>query len=193
MTPPRLLIVALVFGISLAPLAAAQSPAKVSRIGVLTPGSLPLGPLEAFRQGLRDLGYVEAQNIAIEWRFAEGKNERLPDLAGELVRLKVDVIFAINTSAAQAPKNATRTIPIVIARVADPVRSGLVASIARPGGNVTGLSAITDELTPKRLQLLKEALPGVSRVAVLWNSGNPGVALVKREMELASPQLGLQL
>jgi putative ABC transport system substrate-binding protein len=136
---------------------------------------------------------MEGRNLKIEWRFAEGRNERLPQLANELVRLKVDVIFAINTQAAQAAKSASGTIPIVIARVADPVRSGLVASLARPGGNVTGLSAITEELSAKRLQLLKEILPSAVRVAVVWNSGNPGVAIVLREMEAASPQFGLQL
>jgi putative ABC transport system substrate-binding protein len=136
---------------------------------------------------------VEGRNLKIEWRFAEGRNERLPQLASELVSLKVDVIFAINTQAAQAAKSASGTLPIVIARVSDPVRSGLVASLARPGANVTGLSAITEELSAKRLQLLKEALPKAARVAVVWNSGNPGVAIAVRELETAGPQFGLRL
>jgi putative tryptophan/tyrosine transport system substrate-binding protein len=139
------------------------------------------------------LGLSMAPHLRIEWRFAEGRNERLPQLASELVSLKVDAIFAINTQAAQAAKSATGAIPIIIARVADPVRSGLVASLARPGGNVTGLSAITEELSAKRLQLLKEAVPKAVRVAVVWNSGNPGVAITVQEMEAASPQFGLRL
>ncbi len=177
-----------------APLAFGAQPAgKIYRIGVLSPGSSPPGLLDAFRDGLRDLGYVEGKTIAIEWRFAEGKNERLAALADELVRLKVDVIFAVNTPAAQGAKKATTAIPIVIARLADPVKTGLVPSLSRPGGNITGLSSITDEVAAKRLELLKEALPGVSRVAVLWNAGNPGHPHVVKAMELAGPQLGLQL
>jgi putative ABC transport system substrate-binding protein len=166
---------------------------KLSRVGVLSPGSLPLGSLDSFRQALRDNGYVEGQNISFEWRFAEGRNERLPELAKELIGLNVDVMFVINTQAAQAAKSATATIPIVFARVSDSPRTGLVASLARPGGNITGLSNIADELGGKRLELLKETLPHVSRVAVLWNSGNSGVALILKEMELASPQLGVQI
>ena len=194
----RLTVITLAIPVALpllvVPLAAEAQPAgKIALVGVLSPGSQPLGLLEAFRQGLRERGYVEGRNLKIEWRFAEGRNERLPQLASELVGLKVDVIFAINTQAAQAAKSASGTIPIVIARVADPVRSGLVASLARPGGSVTGLSAITEELSAKRLQLLKEALPKAVRVAVVWNSGNPGVAIVVREMEVASTQLGMQL
>ena len=127
--------------------------------GVLSPGSLPLGPLEAFRQTLREVGYIDGQNITIEWRFAEGKNDRLPQLAEDLVRLKVDVIFVINTQAAQAAKKVAGTIPIVFARVSDPTRTGLVASLSRPGGNITGLSNVADELGGKRLELLKETLP----------------------------------
>jgi putative ABC transport system substrate-binding protein len=171
----------------------AQPAERVYRIGVLSPGSPPPGLLDAFLDGLRDLGYVEGKTVALEWRFAEGKNERLTALADELVRLKVDVIFAVNTPAAQAAKKATAAIPIVIARLADPVKTGLVSSLSRPGGNITGLSSITDEVGAKRLELLKEALPGISRVAVLWNAGNPGHPHVVRGMELGSPQLGLQL
>lgn len=171
----------------------ARQAGKIALVGVLDAGRRPLGLLEAFRQGLHELGYVEGQNLMIEWRFAEGRNERLPQLARELVDLQVDVIFAINTQAAQAAKTASESIPIVIARLADPVRSGLVTSLAHPGGNITGLSSMTDELSAKRLQLMKETLPKAVRVAMIWNSGNPGLAIVAREMEVASPKLGLQL
>jgi putative ABC transport system substrate-binding protein len=156
-----------------APLAAeAQQAAKVARIGYLA-GNLAGGPhvTEAFRQGLRDLGYVEGRNVVIEYRDAEGKFERLPALAAELVALKVDVIVAANNLAALAAKHATRTLPIVFAAVGDPVGSGLVTSLARPGGNVTGLSMLAQELVGKRLELLTQAVPGVSRVAVLWQPG----------------------
>jgi putative ABC transport system substrate-binding protein len=173
--------------------AEAQSSGKLALVGVLYPGGQPLGPLEAFREGLRERGYVEGRNLKLEWRFAEGHNERLPRLARELVSLKVDAIFAINTQAAQAAKSTSETIPIVIARVADPVRTGLVASFAHPGGNVTGLTSITEELAGKRLQLLREALPKAQRVAAVWNSGNPGFAATLREMEAASPQFGLKV
>jgi len=176
-----------------APLARGQPAGKVYRIGVLSPGFPPPGLLEAFRDGLRDLGYIEGKTVAIEWRFAEGRNERLAALADALVRLKVDVIFAVNTPAAQAAKKATTSIPIVIARLADPVGTGLVPSISRPGGNITGLSSITDEVAVKRLEFLKEILPGLSRVAALWNAGNPGARNVVRVIERAAPSLGLQL
>ena len=184
----------LVLAILATPLVVEAQPAKTMyRIGVLSPGASPPGPLEAFRDGLRDLGYVDGQTVVIEWRFADGKNERLPTLADELVRLKVDVIFAVNTPAAWAAKKATTTIPIVIARLADPVKTGLVPSIARPGGNITGLSSIAEEVAAKRLEMLKEVLPGVSRMAVLFNAENPGHIVVVRETERVSPQLGLQL
>ena len=173
--------------------AEAQSSGKLALVGVLYPGGQPLGPLEAFRDGLRERGYVEGRNLKLEWRFAEGHDERLPRLARELVNLKVDAIFAINTQAAQAAKNTSQTVPIVLARVADPVRTGLVASLARPGGNVTGLSSITDELAAKRLQLLREALPKAQRVAAVWNSGNPGLVITLREMEAASLKFGLKI
>jgi putative tryptophan/tyrosine transport system substrate-binding protein len=172
--------------------AEAQQPKKVPRIGVLSPGSPGPSPLlDAFRQGLRELGYVEGQNIAVEYRFAEANPEPLSDLAGELVRLKVDVILTINTAASDAAKNVTKTIPIVFTYVADP--GGLVASLARPGGNITGLTTLAAELSGKRLELIKEALPGISRVAWLWNSANPTATRVFRETERASPQLGIQL
>ena len=180
------------FALLAAPLAAdAQQAGKVWRIGVLSPGSPSPALLEAFREGLRELGYVDGQNIAMEWRFAEAKPERLAAVAAELVRLKVDVIFTINVPASQAAKNATKTIPIVFTWVADP--SGLVASLGRPGGNLTGLTSIAVELSGKRLELLKEALPGVSRVAVLWNSASPTATRVFRETESASRQLGMKV
>jgi putative tryptophan/tyrosine transport system substrate-binding protein len=144
-------LAALVLALLAAPRAAGAQPARATtyRIGVLSPGGPPPGPLEAFREGLRDLGYVEGRTIAIEWRFAEGKNDQLPGLADELVRLKVDVIFAVNTPTAWAAKNATTTIPIVIARLADPTKTGLVPSLAHPGGNIMGLSSIAEELATK--------------------------------------------
>jgi putative ABC transport system substrate-binding protein len=159
-----------------APLAAeAQSATKVARIGYLT-SNLSVSPHlpEAFRQGLRDVGYIEGRNVVIEYRDAEGKPERLPALAAELVALKVDVILAVSTPQALAAKQATRTIPIVLAFVGDPVASGLVTSLARPGGNVTGLTGLGPELVGKRLELLTQAVPGVSRVAVLWQPSGLG-------------------
>ena len=172
--------------------AEAQQSKKVYKIAVLSPGSPGPSPLlDAFRQGLRELGYVEGQNIAVEYRFAEANPEPLSDLAGELVRLKVDVILTINTAASDAAKNVTKTIPIVFTYVADP--GGLVASLARPGGNITGLTTLAAELSGKRLELLKEAFPGISQVAWLWNSANPTATRVLRETERASPQLGIQL
>jgi len=177
------------------PTAEPQPAGKVTPIGFLSPASSTTAPhvLEAFRQGLRDLGYVEGQNVVIEYRYADGRAERLPDLAGELVSLKVDVIVASGTPAPLAAKNATKTIPIVMASAGDPVGTGLVASLARPGGNVTGLSTLTPELGRKRLQLVKEVLPGVSRVAVLWNAANPYTVLLVRETEAAARTLGVQV
>lgn len=190
------LIVTLALGLFLAALAAdAQLPAKVSTIGYLEPGPLSAHPLEAFRQGLRDLGYVEGQNIAIEKRAAEGKPIRLADLAAELVRLKVDVIFAVSPPAIHATKNATRTIPIVFVGGADPVGDGLVASLARPGGNITGSTFFDPELTAKRLELLKEAMPRVAQVAALLNPDNPAsIGPVLQAMQIAakSMKVGLQ-
>jgi putative ABC transport system substrate-binding protein len=197
MAVPRLgLMVTMTLGLLAAPLAAQeQQPAKLSRIGFLATGA-PADTgvrLEAFRQGLRELGYVEGRSIAIEVRWAEGKVERLPDLAAELVRLKVDVILASSTPVALAAKNATRTIPIVFASAGDPVRAGLVASIARPGGNVTGLSLLAPELVARQLQLLKEAVPKASRVAVLSNPANPYTAVMVEETEAAARSLGVRV
>src|SRR5712692_7420435 len=186
-------------GLLAVPLAAeAQQAAKVARIGFLA-GNLAASPHppEAFRQGLRDLGYVEGRNVVIEYRDAEGKLERLPALAAELLALKVDVIFAAGgTRAALAAKQATRTLPIVFAGAADPVTSGLVTSLARPGGNVTGLSNLAPELVGKGLELLTQAVPGVSRVAILWQLGAIDERTEKdrlKQADVAARALGVRL
>ena len=183
-------------GLLATPLAATgQQPPNIPRIGFLRSGSLSTYATQvvAFRQGLRDLGYVEGQNVVIEFRWAEWRLERLPVLAAELVRLKVDVILTHGTPGPLAAKQATTTIPIVIAIVANPAGSGLVASLARPGGNITGLSLLWPELGGKRLQLLREVAPRVTRVAILWNAANPGIAATVRETEAAARTLGVQL
>jgi putative ABC transport system substrate-binding protein len=187
--------ITLVAGLAAWPLGArAQLPVKVWRIGVLSPGmSGESPPLQAFRQGLRDVGYVEGHNLVILWKFGEDSIDRLKILADEIIGSRVDVIFAINTSAAFAAKNATSTIPIVVTRVSDPIRTGLVASLSHPGGNVTGLTTISEELEGKRLELLREVLPRLARVAVLWNATNPGHSMNVLEMEAAAAQLGLQV
>jgi putative ABC transport system substrate-binding protein len=181
-----------------APLAAeAQQTAKVARIGYLATNLAAVPHLpDAFRQGLRDLGYVEGRTVVIEYREAKGKFERLPALAAELVALKVDVILAGGTPATLAAKRATRTLPIVFTAVADPVSSGLVISLAQPGGNVTGLSVLAPELVGKCLEQLKQAVPGVSRVAVLWQPGAVGEATERdmlKEAEVAARALGVRL
>ena len=189
------LAVVLAVGLTLAPLAGeAQEPGKIYRIGMLETTSMALNAanLDAFRQGLRELGYVEGRNFMIEYRSADGRRERFPELATELVRLKVDVILTRGTPAVMAAKNATGTIPVVMAASGDPLLSGVVAGLARPGGNVTGLSAIVVEVTGKRLQLLREVVPGVSRIAVLFDMGNPNNALQWKETEIAAPSLGVQ-
>ena len=181
-----------------APFAAeAQQAAKIARIGYLETNPVTSPHVhEAFLQGLRDLGYVEGRNLVIEYRDAEGKADRLPALAAELVALKVDVIVASGTLAALAAKQTTRTLPIVFSPAGDPVGSGLVTSLARPGGNVTGLSAFAPELVGKRLELLKQAVPGVSRVAVLWQPGAFGERTEKdilKRAEVAGRDLHLPL
>jgi ABC-type uncharacterized transport system substrate-binding protein len=176
--------------------AEAQQPKKVARIGFLTAASRAgyQHLTEPFLQGLRDLGYVEGQNISIEYRWADGNFERLPALAAELVGLKVDVIVAAVTQASLAAKAATATIPVVMVAVSDPVGSGLVASLARPGGNLTGTSAMTAETAGKPLGLLKETLPKISRVAALWNPANPVFqAAHLREVEVTAKALGVKL
>ena len=171
----------------------AQQAERIYRIGVLAPEVPPPGLLETFQDELRALGYVEGKNVAIESRHAGGKNERLATLADELVRLGMDIILAVNTQAAQAAKKATATIPIVITRVTDPVKTGLVDSFARPGGNITGMSNMLEAINAKRLQLLKEILPGLAHVAVLWDIGNPGATVVVDDMETVSARLGLDM
>jgi len=171
----------------------AQSAPQGHRIGILLHSGAPPGLLEAFREGLHELGYLEGKNISFEIRDAGGKSERLNALADDLLRFNVDVILAVNTPAAKAAKKATATVPVVITRIGDPVGAGLVASLARPGANVTGLSFMHTELSAKRLELLKELLPGVSRVLVLFNSDNPSHTPQIAEMEHASSQLGLTL
>jgi putative ABC transport system substrate-binding protein len=176
--------------------AAAQTPAKVPRIGVLSPGSPPPGPdpnLDAFRQGLRDLGYVEGQHILLEYRYADWQPERLPALAAELVQRNPDVIFTFTTPGVLAAKQATATIPIVMAVGGDPIGSGFVASLARPGGNITGLSNLAEDLVAKLLELLKEAVPGVSRVAVLSNPANPAHAAFRQVIQSAARTMGVTL
>ena len=176
-------------------IADAQQPTKVPRIGFLIAASTSANAArnEGFRQGLRELGYVEGKNIIIEWRSAEGKADRLPGLAAELVRLKVDIIVSGGPSTTRAAKEATSTIPIVVAQDPDPVGSGFVASLARPGGNITGLATLTPELSGKRLELLKEIVPRLSRVAVLGTSTRPGNAQELREVELAAGAFKVQL
>ena len=173
----------------------AQQPKKIVRIGYLSvlSSASDAARLEAFRQGLRELGYVEGQNLAVEPRYAEGKLDRLPDLAGELVRLNVDVIVAGGSTAIRATKNATKLLPIVMAHGSDPVALGYVASLARPGGNITGLTHLAPELGGKRLELLKDTIARLSRVAVLTDPGTGGHAPQMKELEVAAPALGLQL
>ena len=172
----------------------AQQP-KVSRIGYLGLSfpSANVARIEALRQGLRELGYVEGENIVFEWRWAEGKAERIPELAAELVKLKVDIILTGGSTATRAAKKATVAIPIVMSQDSDPVGSGFVASLAKPGGNITGLSSYAAELSGKRLELLKEVLPRLSRVAVLGNSTAPQNARALKDTELAADALGMKL
>jgi putative ABC transport system substrate-binding protein len=174
---------------------AAQQPAKVPRIGYLTQASLSgvSARTDALRQGLRDLGYVEGKNIAIEWRAADGNRERAQALAAELVRLKVEVIVTGGEGATRPAKEATSTIPIVMAQDGDPVFNGFVASLARPGGNITGLSTLAPELSGKRLELLKETIPKLSRVAVFGSSTRRDFAEILKEIERAAAALGVKL
>lgn len=175
--------------------AKAQQPSKAATIGYLAAGALAteMDRNEALRQGLRELGYTEGKNITIEWRFAEGKLDRVPALAAELVNLKVDIIVTGGGAATGAAKQATSTIPIVMTQDSDPVGTGYVASLARPGGHITGLTNYAPELTGKRLEILKEIIPKLSRVAVLGTSTVPGSAEMKKELELAAKALKVQL
>jgi putative ABC transport system substrate-binding protein len=178
-----------------APLAAeAQQTGKVWQVGVLLSRyGFKDGPPQGLRQRLRELGYVEGQNLAIEWRAAEGGYGRLSDLAAELVRRKVDVLVTDTAVATRAAMGATQSVPIVTALAADPIGDGLVASIVRPGGNVTGISLMLPELSAKRLELLKEAVPKASRVAVLWNPSTPWHTTMLRQLHGAAPSLRLEL
>ena len=193
------LALALTFGLLVATLdARAQQPAKIPRVGILFFG-FPASPSEpaplgrAFVEGLRNLGWVEGRNVMFEWRYAEGKTDRYPALAAELVALKVDVIVASSTPAAVAVKQATNTIPVVMVAVSDPVGSGLVGSLARPSGNMTGLSLLAPALSAKRLDLFKQAMPKLARAAVLWNTANAGMKLRFTETEAASRTLGVRI
>jgi len=191
------LTVVLALGILATPLAAgAQQAAKTPRIGVLVlrSASDSAPQLEAFREELRERGWIEGQNIVLEYRSGDGRLDRLPEHAAELVRLKVDVIFSPGTAETEAAQNATTTIPIVMATVGDPIGRGIIASLARPGGNVTGLSySVGWEIFSKQLQLLKEVVPKVSRIAVLGNPDNPHYGPALREAQVAGRSLGVQL
>ena len=187
-------IVTLTLSLLAVPLAAEAQPlGKVYRIGFLSTDPLPAPLWEALLDGLRERGYSEGQNLVFERRFSEGHAERFPELAAELVRLRVDGIIVTTTPAALAAKHATQTIPIVMTTAIDPVGGGLVASLARPGGNLTGLSVLAPELSGKRLELLKEIVPGMTRVAVLWNAANPANAAMWQETQATARALGLLL
>jgi putative ABC transport system substrate-binding protein len=175
--------------------AGAQHPVKVARIGYLghVSASVGAGTIQAFRQGLAELGHVEGKNIVIEWRHHEGKLDRLPALAADLVRLKVDVIITSGPPLTRAAKEATTTIPIVMAQDRDPVGNGFVASLARPGGNITGLSRLAPELSGKQLELLKEIVPKLSRLAVFGTSTTLGTAQELKDVELIAGALGVTL
>ena len=188
-------ILAAVMLLAVAVMAEAQQPKKIARIGYVfasTPAATAHN-IDAFRQGMRELGHVEGKTFVLELRYAEGRAERFPEIARELVSLKLDLIVAASDVTIAAVKRETQTIPIVMATSNDPVGTGLVASLARPGGNVTGLSLISPELSGKRLELLREVVPGVSRVAFLWNPDVRGAVLDYRETEGAAGPLGLQL
>jgi putative tryptophan/tyrosine transport system substrate-binding protein len=176
-------------------IAEAQQTKKVPRIGFLTGASAPsvAARLDAFRQGLRELGYVEGKNIVIEYRYAEGKSDRLSALAAELVRLKVDIIATGGPASTRSAKQVTVTIPIVMANDDDPIGSGFAVSLARPGGNITGLSTLSSEISGKQLELLKEAVPRLSRVGVLGDVIRPGIAQALREINVAADAFGVQL
>ena len=189
----RFLVVLTVFALFTP--AAAQQPKRVPRIGFLTGASAfsMAARVEAFRQGLHELGYIEGKNIFIEWRFAEGKSDRLPALAAELVRLKVDIIVTGAPTSTRAAKQATATIPIVMVSDDDPVGSGFVASLAHPGGNITGQSTLSPEISGKQLELLKEIVPKLSRVAVIGTATRPGIPQALREINVAADAFRVQV
>jgi putative ABC transport system substrate-binding protein len=187
--------VVLTFGLLAASLVAGAQPAgRVYRVGMLETRSTILNAanLDAFRQGMRELGYNEGQNLEIVYRSSDGRDERFPELANELIRLKVDLILTRGTPASLAAKRASRTIPVVLAAVGDPVGTGLVASLGRPGGNVTGLSYFNVEIYAKRVELLKELLPRITRIAGLFNMGNPVLPIQWKEVERATGSLGVK-
>jgi ABC-type uncharacterized transport system substrate-binding protein len=186
-----ILLGSMLFGLCLP--VAAQQPAKVPRIAWLTGGNIPPDRREAFRLGLRELGYIEGKNITIEWRSAQGQRDRVTVLAEELVRLKVDVILTGSASDTRGTKAATTTIPIVMTNDGDPVGNGFVATLARPGGNITGLSTLSPELAGKRLDLLKEIVPKLSRLAVFGTSNSASNAQELKEVEGAVGVLGVKL
>jgi len=194
MSSRTLVIVVLLLAVAVAgpPVDGQQAP-KIARIGFLFPSTPGTAGLEAFRQGLRELGYVEGKTFVLELRYGEARAERFPELARELVALKVDVIVTFTDVAIAAVKRETQTIPIVMGNSSDPVGTGFVASLARPGGNVTGLTNISAELSGKRLELLREVVPGLSRVAFLWNPDVRGAVLDYKETEGAARSLGLKL
>jgi ABC-type uncharacterized transport system substrate-binding protein len=180
--------------LAVAPVAEAQQPKKLYRIGMIERTSTVINAanVDSFRQGLREHGYVEGETFVVEYRSADGRDDRFPGLATELVRLKVDLILTRGTPAALAAQNATGTIPVVIIGVGDPVGQGLVASLARPGRNITGLSAAVTEIYPKRVQLLRELVPRATRVSVLFNMSNPALPPQWKEIETAARSLGIE-
>jgi len=183
----RISAVLAVVGVLLAPLPLRAQPPAKPRVGYL--GDMPGPFIEAFQRGLREIGYVEGQTISIEPRWAEGRHDRLPGLAQELVQRRVNLIVTSGTQASLAAKGATTTIPIVMAHVGNPVRTGLVASLARPGGNITGVSVYGGELAGKQLALLKDAIPRISRVALIWNPDNPGSEIYMKDLQSAARSL----
>jgi putative tryptophan/tyrosine transport system substrate-binding protein len=189
-------IVLVVVLLAVAVIANAQQPKKLPRIGYLSGRGAPTSPApshDAFRQGLRDLGYTEGKNILIEYRYPEGRLDRVPSLVAELVQLKVDVLVILPLPGILAAKQATKTIPIVMVATVDPVATGIVDSLARPGGNITGLTTLSRDLSGKRLELLKEVVPKLSRVGVLWEAAAPGAAISFKEYEAAARALTVQL
>jgi putative ABC transport system substrate-binding protein len=193
MKPTRIALVLALAVVAVSVAAEGQQPGRIYRIGILRPGSLASPYGDALQNALRAIGYTEGRNAVFEQRWTEGKAERLPDLAAELVRLKVDVIVAVSTPAALAAKRASASIPIVITYIGDPVAAGLVASLRRPGGNVTGLSALNVEYSGKWLELLREAVPNLAHAAVLSFPPNPNHALIWRKLQVAAQTLGVTL
>ena len=196
MNDRRIFIATLALSLLWAPLAAdAQQSGKVPRIGFLgnSTATLEANLVGPFREGLRDLGYVEGRNILIEYRWADGKYERFPTLIAELIAQKVDVIVTAGTPAALAVKKATTSIPLVMVAVGDPVGTGIVASLARPGGNITGLTSIAADLEGKRLELLREVIPKLSHIAVLWNPASPFQVVAEKELQAAAQMLRIKV